>query len=348
MNQPRVKGQALALVLIIVVVSVIIGFAVTNRIILDVQQQSQERASTRAETIAESAIDNITQKIEAGEIVATNNNSTVSVAISTQAPANTTVTQTLGLCDPTQSDLSKQCDANSLAKISYFNQIVQFKVFNSENIEVPLVSPTSTTPLTNDRSAMIVHVKKNPSFDEKQSSFMIKGFARVAVNGKPELRVVSECVWQIDQGTASCLPDQYLTVAKIDTCPQVGIDTDQNSATASVNTVLGDYCIRVQSKTGSGISFYRVKPLLKGGDGTSPAFIDVSATGLGTPADTSLAPYQLPVPQMALINAGVYSGNTGSAQQVFQQSTRLVLLSKAVPEVADYVLYNGSENPIEK
>jgi hypothetical protein len=91
---------------------------------------------------------------------------------------------------------------------------------------------------------------------------------------------------------------------------------------------------------GSGISFYRIKPLLNTDEPSITPYMDISATGVDTNS------FELPVPQMAVIHAGVYSGTTSSDQQVFQQSTRLILLNKAVPEVADYALYNGSTQPI--
>jgi hypothetical protein len=151
------------------------------------------------------------------------------------------------------------------------------------------------------------------------------------------------------------LPDKYLKVTQ-DVCPEVTINLTQDpaSATGKVTDKLGDKCFYVQNTAGfgNGVSFYRIKPLLSATNASVVPYIDISATGTSapiTPANTAtLDAFELPVPQMAVINAGVYSGTSANDQQVFQQSTRLILLNKAVPEIADYVLYNGSANPIVK
>ncbi|MCC7304103.1 hypothetical protein IT418_01660, partial [bacterium] len=107
-------------------------------------------------------------------------------------------------------------------------------------------------------------------------------------------------------------------------------------------TTLGDICFSIASNTGTNVSTYRIKPILTKSNEQDVPYIDVSVTG------DSAHSYQLPIPQMAMITAGVYSGTTGNDHQVFQQSTRLILLNKSVPEVGDYVLYNGSTQPIKK
>lgn len=345
MEKFRTKGQALALVLIIVVVSVIIGYAITSRVIEDVRQQSEERASTRAETIAESAVENLTQKIQSGELQNATEGAVSVFGVSTQSPSNTQTVSNLGLCDPESTDVSKQCDGNSIAKVSYFNMIVQFKLFSNENIEVQMTELAATTPISGADGGITIHANKsdnNDSFSLEQSTVLIKALKRVLVNGKPQLEVVGECIWDLGAAAApigTCIPNNTLAMAPV-TCPSIEIDTDQNETTPTTQKVLGTNCMTIRPTGSNAVSFYRVKPLLKGGVEGKNSYIDISATGIAT--------RRLPVPQMALINAGVYSGNTGSSQQVFQQSTRLVLLNKSVPEIADYVLYNGSEAPISK
>ncbi len=345
MKNFRTKGQALALVLIIVVVAVIIGYAITTRVIEDVRQQSEERASTRAETIAESAVENLTQKLQTGELRPGVEGAVSAFGISNQAPSGIQTVSNLGLCDPQSTDISKQCDANSVAKVSYFNMIVQFKLFSNENIEVQLTDAASTVPKTGTEGAIIIHANKsatNDSFKLDQSSIMIKALKRVMVDGKAQVQVVGECVWNLNAATApagTCIPNNTLSMALV-TCPSVAVDTDQNETTPASQKVLGTNCLSIQPTAGNGVSFYRIKPLLQGGAAGQNSYVDISATGLTIS--------KLPVPQMALINAGVYSGTVGSSQQVFQQSTRLVLLNKSVPEIADYALYNGAEAPISK
>lgn len=331
MKQFRIKAQALTLVLIVVVVSIIVAFSITSRVIEDIKQQGEERASTRAEAFAESAVENLTQKLQQGKIVPQANS--VKYAISTQAVSG--AAETLNICDPNSTNVSEQCDPNSIAQVSYYNMVVQFKVFNSENIEVPLTN--ANTPVKGNDSIMIVHLRTagNTTFTPNTSKILVKGYAKTAT----DVKLVSECVVTLGDLTVShCLPDNYLKTAKVN-CDVVTL----NLATSTVKGQLGDTCFLVQNMPnwGNGVSFYRVKPLLTA-TGTETPYIDFSATG------TSTTSYNLAVPQMALINAGVYSGTSANNQQVFQQSTRLVLLNKAVPEIADYVLYNGSANPIVK
>jgi hypothetical protein len=355
-KQLRIKAQALTLVLIVVVVSIIIAFSITTRVIEDIKQQGEERSSTRAEALAQSAIENITQKIQSGDIVATADGASVQYGISSQNPTKTSVAGNLALCDPNSEDVSKQCDAESLAQIAFYNMIVQFKVFNSENIEVHLTdsvnkgaTSTFNTPKKDDATRMIIHVRSNDdTYVEGSSKLMVKGYSRTA----SKLESLSECIISLSDNTSHCLPDKYMTVTHLaNGCPDVTLNLS-STTTGTSNTVsdkLGDKCYLVQNTAGfgNGVSFYRIKPLLTAKDGKLP-YIDISATGTVDQTNSSLADYELPVPQMAIINSGVYSGTSANAQQVFQQSTRLILVNKAVPEIADYVLYNGSGSPITK
>ena len=352
MKQPRVKGQALALVLIVIVVSVIIAFSITSRVVQDIRQQGEEKASTRAETIAETAIENLTLKIQSGDpLTAYAGASTRLIGVSTTNPSGGV--GTLDLCDPTSTDVTKQCAANSVAQEVFFKQVIQFKVFDGENLEVFMASTASTTPVELAASRMIVHIKTdgNGKIDmTKPNSVLIKGYYRKLVSGQPELRLLSECVYDFNAAVkvAHCLPaatSNYMKITPLAHCPSVPIDADPTDTKPAIPTLLGDndQCFQVEAaKAGYGVSFYRIKPILAAKTTDIP-YIDVSATGAATPA------YELPVPQMVFLNAGVYTGSaSASDQQVFQQGSRLILLNKSVPEVADYVLYNGSGKAIKK
>lgn len=340
MKQLRAKGQALALVLIIVVVSVIVAFSITNRVVQDIRQQGEERASTRAETFSEAAVENITLQLQNGQLSPNPSSPTALFSISSKDQTGMT---TLGLCDPEATDIENQCDANSIAQVGYYKMIVQFKLFDSENLEVFMAPPTgtgSTTPASAANSKAIIHLKANPSYNVTDSKLLVKGFIRSATG----LQVLGECLIDVNAApaTSNCLPATMKITKKTD-CREVIVDANLNDTVPGKATKLGDYCFGVET-VGSGISSYRVKPLLKATDPAIVPYVDVSVT-----ADPTVnAQHELPIFQMAMINAGVYSGTASSDQQVFQQSTRLVLLNKSVPEVADYVLYNGSNSPVEK
>lgn len=338
MKQPRVKAQALALVLIVIVVSVIIAFAITSRVVEDIKQQGEERASTRAETMAESAIENLTLKIQSlsPETLKPTGASHKFFAISTESPEGESL-PTLGLCNPNETDITKQCDKNSIAQINYYNSIIQFKLFDSESIEAFMVDTTSATSVAAANSTAIIHLKKNNSFTSVSSKLLVKAFERTATK---ELRVIGECVIGLNDTTTTCLPTT-LKMAGI-SCPQLLVDTNLADTNPGISNVLGDTCFTIATTGANKVSTYRVKPILTKSSASEIPYIDVSVTG------DSAHSYQLPIPQMAMITAGVYSGTSGSDQQVFQQSTRLVLLNKSVPEIGDYVLYNGSTSSIKK
>ncbi len=338
MKQPRAKGQALALVLIVIVVSVIIAFAITSRVVQDIKQQGEEKASTRAETMAESAVENLTLKIQSSnpETLKPAGTPYKFFAISDQSPENQSYT-TLGLCSPTQTDVTKQCDKNSIAQINYYNQIIQFKLFDNESMEAFMVDTTSATSVAAANSTILIHLKKNNSFTEATSKLLVKGFERTATK---ELRVVGECVIGFSEGTTTCLPTT-LTMTSI-SCPSLLVDGNLADTNPGISSVIGDICFSVSGAGASKISTYRIKPILAKTSADEVPYVDVSVTG------DSAHSYQLQVPQMAMITAGVYSGTAGTDQQVFQQTTRLVLLNKSVPEIGDYVLYNGSTQSIKK
>jgi len=345
MAQSRVKGQALALVLIVVVVAIVVAFAISNRVIQDTQQQGEERASTRAETFAESAIDNLTSQIQAGAILPNPNGA--EYAISTEYPDSSipNTNTPLGICDPNESDISQQCDADSLAKILFYRYVLQFKFFDAENLEIFMAEPDDTVrPNRTNDSGIIIFIENNTSYDETVSKLLIKGFSRN--NSTKELRPISECLVGITGNNSDCQPD-ILQVTSISCPTKIPVRTVNNTTTDFPDNIANFDCVQVSVKATQtaqhAIDLYRIRPILtKTSGGTEVPYVSLSVTGKAANS------YLLPTYHMAMITAGVYSGTTASDQQVYQQRTRLVLLHKTVPEIADYVLYNGSDQPITK
>lgn len=347
MSQLRIKAQALALVLIVVVVAIVVAFAISNRVIQDTQQQGQERASTRAETFAESAIDDLTLQIQGGEVVP--NEHGQEYAISTESPSGIPVANApLAICDPNSTDVTKQCDPQSVAKILFYKYVLQFKYFDAENLEIFLTEP-GTTPaaksIQND-SGVIIYLEPNDSYDPAKSKILIKGFTRG--NATKELRPVSECLIGVTENSGACLPN-ILHVVSV-TCPQnISIPTNNNTNTKFPVNPADFHCVSVSvskpaDRLGYAIDLYRIRPILTKATGKT----EVPYMSLSVTSNNATDYYRLPTFHMAMITAGVYSGTTASDQQVFQQKTRLVLTHKTVPEMADYVLYNGSDQPIRK
>jgi len=342
----RVGGQALALVLIVIAISVVIAFAITSRVIEDIKQQGEEKSSTRAEALSESATEKITQMILSGELSPTN---TGIVSYSVGDSIGEGDTGKLDICKEDSDNLETKCDPKSSVEIAYYKMILQFKLFNSESIEVHLVHPdvqahkNDTSPSYSyvkrgNDTAILVHVR-NPS-EERTTSYngshlMVKSFWRT--NPEAEVRLSAECVINLQSDTASCLPKNALQIA-VKSCEAVKL-----TGSIADGKKLGDKCYTIRQASGNGISFYRLKPLLVApSESNDIPYVDISVTGIG-PNN-----FDLPEYQMAFINAGVYSGENGSDSQVFQQTTRLMLIHKSVPEIADYVLYNGSDQPITK
>lgn len=356
MRELRLKGQALALVLIVIVVAIVVAFAITNRVVEDIRQQGEERASTRAETIAEGAIEQLTMQIQSQmeNVMPATGEQFKIFAISNEAPDGSAY-ETLDLCKPdSEADVSEQCDKNSLAQINYYKQIIQFKLFSNESIEAFM---ENTNESTGSLNPIIIHLKNNDSFQKTGSHLLVKGFVRkVPVSGRegggsnsaPILQVVGDCIIQLNAGdtaSAACLPNTTLEMNRV-TCPtDVPVIPNPAEPASQVKTSLAGedgICFEVSPKTP--VSTYRIKPMLAArAQDTEVPYVDVSVTGAS--AESS---YLLPVNQMAMITAGVFAGATGSDQQVYQQSTRLLLINKTVPEIADYVLYNGSDKPITK
>ncbi|WKZ30025.1 MAG: hypothetical protein QY314_04460 [Candidatus Dojkabacteria bacterium] len=324
----KIKAQALALVLIIVVLAIIVVLSVTSRVMTDIRQQGLERASTRAETIAESAVDNITQQIQNGQI-RVQSGTDVKIGIGNITPSGSTATP-LNLCQNDATDLSKRCENESNVRVLSYDKIIRFKINNSENLEGHFFDAGVVGVKTGNDSRMIVSTSDNDSIDETRSSLLVKAFARETVSGTTIVKLVGECVWNISgsgAATASCIPGS-LAIQQLASCPDPAR--------------YGTKCMLFRANAGYGVSFWRVKALLKEESGNPNPFVELSLLGADGPA------YDFPVPQMAFLRAGVYTGNQGNQQGVFQETNRLMLLHPSVPESVDYVLYNGSGNPVVK
>jgi Tfp pilus assembly protein PilX len=333
-KQPRVKGQALALVLVMVVIAVVVVIAVTSRVTTDIQQQALERASTRAETIAESAIDKVTQQIQKGEISLRTGTQKYSIGDQTQGTVGS-----LGLCTENTTDLSKKCASESEVSIIPYNKIIKFKINNGENLEAHLFPENAALRYTAGASEIIASVSDNDSFADNQSALLVRGFAVLndPTSGKLTTRLVGECVWSIrgtSQNTVNCTPGDMFRGVALDSCPDINR--------------YGTKCMSFRATPASGgVTFYRVKAVLKGKNNHPNPNVEVSLLSSVVTADPKTS-YDLPVPQMVFVRAAVYTGESGGAQSIFQESDRIILVRPIVPEAFDYVLFNGSGETLEK
>lgn len=337
-----IKGQALALVLVIIAVSIIVVLALTNRVLTDMKQQTQERIATRTETLADSAVDKITQMLDSGDLPLTGAETQRFISVDPEGGSDPNY---LGLCSPDEEDVNKRCDATSQATIVGYKGIFQFKLFNGESFEIPLTANKDDSPIAEEESKVLIHLKTaNQNFNIDNSAFLIKSYQRKEIKGNREVVLNGECVWKLNTTTnqkAQCIPkdsngNDFTIEATVVTCPQITIEG------ADEPIVLGDTCLEVQGLNDYPVSFYRIKPLLAGNVDNVVPFIEMSTTGA-----KSENQYQLNLYHMAIIKVGVYSSQPGT-EQVFQQKTRVYLPNLIVPEIADYVLYNGSDRPISK
>lgn len=345
MKDTRVKAQALALVLIVVVIAIIVAVAITTRVVQDIRQTGQEKASTRAETVAQSAVEDLSKMIEDGTLASQCDTQECDYVVGKQPASgggNPTAAGYLGLCDTTSTDPQTSCDIKSTASVQKFNKIIQMRLNNNESTEVNLASTTSQTKYTDADSQAIIHILSNNTYDASKSKLSVKAFARTSSG----LVLIGECMWPLNSfndtsagaTTNYCLPYDFFAASGLAQCPTVKI-------TSTTSKQLGDACLQLTTKQ-YGSTFYRVKPILVAATGASGTpYVDFSATGADPNAGIG---YDLKVPQMALLRAGVYSANSGDAQQIYQQYTMIKLLNKSVPEEFDYVIFNGSNQPIVK
>ncbi len=322
----RLKGQALALVLIVVVLAVIVVVSVSSRVATDIRQQGLERASARAESLAESAVDKVTQLLQQTPTLL-DSGATVSFPLS----SDSTDPSSLDLCSPSSTDISTNCANESTAEAKVFKKIIKFKVLNSESIEGHLAKTgTGAANVSGDNAKMVLSAFSNSALSSTETSLYVRAFK----NENNDVKLVGECIWTLLNSTVSsvqCLPTAggIVPFSMGGSCPDAA--------------TYGDLCMGF-APSGSAISFYRVKALLKPSGTQDPktSFVEVSLRGN---PDTS---YDFPVAQMAFIRAGVYTGSQDNDQGIFQEVNRLILLNPAVPEAFDYALYNGSGEPVKK
>lgn len=339
MKTPKIKGQALALVLIVVVIAVIIVFAVSARVVSDIRQQSLERTSARAEGLAQSAVDNLTQKVNGGLQIGQTPGSKKVFGVSDVAPSGVTVDGNLGLCSPTQVDVSKRCESSSVANVTSYNRIIKFRIGNSENFEVQITAPGLNQQKTGVNGGMYLYASANNSFDAAslgKSAISIKAYNRYDPSGL-KTTLVSECVWDLNNidspGAAqiACSPASAIQITKPASCPDTA--------------TYGSSCVKIEPTAGTGVSFYRVKSMLipAAGVTSDSSYIELSA--IDTKPQSG---YNFDLAQMAFIRALVYTTQGTANDTVAQDASRLMLINSSVPEVADYVLFNGSSEQIKK
>jgi len=328
MQKRELKGQALALVLIVVVLAIIVVIAVSSRVASDIRQQGLERSSARAESLADSAVEKLTQILQ--------NDPTLIDTISTEGSitypisSDSTDPSSLDLCSASSTDLSTVCAIDSTAEATVFNKIIKFKVLNSESIESHLTTSGVSAPnVTGTDATLTLSAFGNSELNLPESALYVRAFK----NSGSEVRLVGECVWKLSGNSVStvqCMPSGTgISAQQVASCPETA--------------KYGSLCMQFVPSASEAVSFYRVKALLKPQTGT-PNATSIELSLLGSESNN----FDLPVAQMAFIRAGVYTGNQDNNQSVFQEANRLVILRPAVPEAFDYVLYNGSGDPIVK
>ncbi len=309
----KLNASALVIVLLVIGIAAIVLVYMLSKVSVQQQQQTLEKVTNRSEAQAISALDKLTK-----EYINNPQDFTItpSVALSDDS---------LNICSPDADNLDEKCAEESRVLMKEFKQIVRYSLKNDETIEVTMAESGSTVSAAN--SGIAVFADPNTVLaGGKGDILLIMGFKYDTATGA--LGVSGECV--ADFGSAnkvSCLGD--LTV--------VGSSNIANT----VDSVKNDYGRQVfQIRSTQPITFYRIKALTA--DATN--VIPVSVSG---PLDSNDLPTDLPLKQVYVFTAIVYS--TGSTKkQTYTELTRMVWVHPQMPEVFDWVLFNGSNQPISK
>ena len=306
----KLSASTLVVVLVMIGITAIVLIYMLSKVAVQQQQQTLEKFTDRAELQAVSALDKLTRAYINKEVdFDTNQPDFIPMD---EAPLN--------VCEADASSLEDKCADGSKVYVRDYKQIIRYSLKNDETIEVTMAEGTNKTNSANS----LITVFADPNAGTPADVLLIMGYK---YNASGVLNVAGECVVNYT-GSISCLGDlQNVSAGILNTSSNSNVDKDYGSRYFKI-------------KSNSGITFYRIKALL----GNASSEIQVSATGdytgSGKPAD-------LPVKQVYVFTAIVYSPGA-KERQTYTELTRMVWVHPQMPEVFDWVLFNGSNQPIAK
>ncbi len=314
LRDSRIKASTLVLVLIVVGVVAAVMVYMLSKIQVQMQQEVLERGTTTAEQQALSALDKLTKEvIQQPEVYI--NKQEISL---NEAPLN--------ICEHNASEKERRCGEDSRVVFDKYKEIVQYSMRNDETIQI-----TMATKPHNTSRGIAIFTANGQTISGVSDELLVLAFK---YDNNVGLKAIGECAINYGTKQVSCLGN-------------LGVKSRYNNKVVSTSDLLNDSVASTYGPTlveivpinNDKVSFFRVKALLANINSTFP----VSITGEINNGDIG----ELPEAQVIVMTAQVYSDNTGD-RQTYTEYTRMIWLHPAMPEVFDWVLFNGSDNPIRK
>ena len=208
-----------------------------------------------------------------------------------------------------------KCADESAVYIDKYYQIIGYLAKNSEGIQVTLSAP-SAAPKTGSDSVIEIHSRPNGNDILLVTSYFVNG---------GQLDTSGSCLIHYDPtgGAVSyteCIGGVTATVIPVDP--------------AKSNTY-GLTRVRVQTTASEGVNFYRIVSILK--DPAQTIYLSVTGSNYS----------DLPVLQQLVFGGVAYSiGDENKRIKV--ERVRVLMAQPSMPEVFDWVLFNGAPSPIVK
>jgi len=221
------------------------------------------------------------------------------------------------ICGPTGTfPEDKKCDADSVIKFQKFKKIIGYMIKNGETIQAT-ISPIPNPSVGGTPAWIEIHFTPNTGGD----TLLVTGYY---MSGS-ELKIAGACTirYATDASSvsgATCLGNLVYRV--------YSPSTEENAQKYGTTRVL------VRPGGTQKISYYRVTYLTKSNE---PGYLSITGSNYA----------DMPLEQQIVFKAIAYSVGD-PAKRVKVAFSRSVMINPAVPEVFDWVLYNGSSASIVK
>ena len=222
--------------------------------------------------------------------------------------------QSLTVCSPNASDADKRCDANSRVHVKVLPYIFAYKLGHDQTIQATLADSTVRSTAVTPSSIELIFTPQVE--DTLPDRLLVTGY--YYNNG---LRVLGTCVITFTNTTitrGACLGPLSAVRLSID----------------NTRPEYGRLRIRISATGANRAHFYRIKLLAS----NVQESVNISVTGPGYG--------NLNKVQEILLQANVLSVEADN--KVSTKLIRAILMSRMMPEVFDWVLFNGSGGSIQK
>ncbi len=309
----KVKGSTLILVLVILFVASLLLFFTMSALVSQTKQVKVEREKSKADLFAESALDSLTKKfLENPDDFLNNYVSGDSLTVPLSNSSNG-----LGICDPSATDIEKKCSADSYVNIKKFKYIFGFKLKHDETVQVTLAKENQN-PTVSDID--FEFTDPNPS-SEQQKYLVTSYYYENPTSNNRVLKVAGSCTVTFTNNSTdvACLGNISGSI--------LSVPADK--------TDFGTRRVRFTFPTNYYPHFVRIKGLYSDVN----KFTWVSITG----KDYS----NLPLEQMVLFDSHVYTYDNNN-EVIHSHLVKTILVNPQMPEVMDWVFFNGSNQSVVK